>query len=722
MAEGGRYIKGTSADVLLSLAARRIYAAAVEVGKNHETVPALGELAPLAKRAMTLTPQQTTEFSESLNTLAYLFGLGYHAGDLLTLSLALELDERIYAAALAVTGTLFGSPGPRIGSWLSILYPDPGQRSQALAALGEDAPLRRYRLVRVLGSEATPLSQRELCGEPSVLSHVVKEATPRLCGTLEGLAELVLPDPSIGSENGGPVRGDLGRMLDLVMHPDVPTRGLHLHPLAGRDALPVARRVAAYLGRPVVLLDLNSVEEDMDGMVRLAMREARIRHGLAMFQNAMAIVGDDEPSPRSHRRMAHRWRRALAGERDLVLFGTDRSDAAEVGRLEHLGLNIVGYEFNKSTLSERRELFRKALESAVMTGPAGLPRVDISTDVSTDQLASVYRVAEGDVDAIVQRAVVEARLRGLEDDEAPVIRAVDLWSAARDQTKRDMGNFAQLVESNYTWNDLVLPTEVKDQLEDFFNAARRRAHVFEDWGYAKKHVRGMGLSAMFSGSSGTGKTMSAEVVANMLNVNMYRVDLSAVISKWIGETERNLSQIFDTTEGSDSILFFDEADSLFGKRTQVTDSKDRYANMETSYLLQRIETYDGICILSTNLRSNIDEAFLRRLSFGIDFPMPDREGRVEIWRKVFPEETPLDGVDVDLLAERYDRLSGGQIRMIAIGASMLAAGSDSAVTLRHIHRAFVNEMHKVQRLVEEYENFDVLIPADPLRTGPNTIT
>lgn len=713
-------IPGMSANVLLAMAARRVYSAALAVGKSKDTVPALGPLEPLAKQALELTAEEKQAFTGTLNTVSYLFDLDRYAADLLHLSLALELDERLYMAALNLTGTLLGSPGPRVGGWLAMLFPHLEDRTKALATLINDAPLIRYRLVRLLGNENAPASQRELCGEPSLIAHFMAEPAPGLPTPLIGLAELVEPPGGpVATHNGVPQ--ELGSLINLLLLEEVPMNALHVHPLRRRDAVPLGRRIASNQGRPVIVLDLRTVESDMDEPVAVTLREARLRHGLPLFLNPMS-TGDEEPSPRVLERVAQRWRRVLASEKDLVIFATDSLDEDDAAKLERVGLSMADYTIEKTTLHRRRELFAGALErSCEQNGRGGVARVSIADDVSPDSLAAVYRVDEGDIHAIVNHAALQSQLRAMEDDEATEIRAEDLWAAGRDQTKRDISKFAHLVRSRYSWDDLVLPDNVKHQLMDFFRAAKTRAHVFEDWGYAKKHVRGLGLCAMFSGESGTGKTMSAEVIANMLNVNMYRIDLSAVVSKWVGETERNLAEIFQATEHSDSIVFFDEADSLFGKRTEVSDSKDRYANIEVSYLLQRIETYDGIVILSTNLRSNIDQAFLRRIQYGINFEMPNAACRAVIWAKVFPEEVPLGkGVDFEVLAERYTDLSGGQIRMIAVGASMLAAGYESDVTLEVIHRSFIHEMHKVQRLVEDEFQVDTLPPSNPL-AGPSSI-
>ncbi|MCC6994172.1 MAG: ATP-binding protein [Deltaproteobacteria bacterium] len=651
---------------------------------------------------MTLPEADEKAFFGTFNTLANMFGLNVTAADLLLLTIATELDERVYAAAVNVSGTMFGAPGPRIGSWLAVLYPKVSDRTEAFGALLNNGPLVRYNLLRILGPESTPLSQRELCGEPALLHHILPGEAPGLPENLIGLADLVHP-PEKGAEVAGDgiIPPELWTMFDYLLRTEGTMRVLHLNPVLSRAAVPMARLLAARLKRPVIVLDLKTVEQDLDDPVAETLREARLRNGIAMFLNPMT-QGDEEPNPRRMQRVAQRWRRALALEREVVIFATEGKDKSEVHMLEQVGLDVSTFELEKITFSERRKLFETSLAHATDPKLTKLP-VEIGRDVSVDQLASVYRVGVGDVDAIVHHASVAARLRA-GPKKKPVVGADDMWGAARERTRRDLGKFARRVESRYTWEDLVLPRDVMRRVFDLYTACINRARVFEDWGYAKKHLRGRGMCALFLGESGTGKTMSAEVMAHSLNVDLYQVEISAVVSKWIGETERNLSQLFDATEGSDSILFFDEADALFGKRTEVKESKDRYANMEVSYLLQRIEAYDGIVILASNLRSHIDTAFLRRFQYGISFPKPDEVARLAIWQRVFPDEVPIKDVDLEYLATRYEDLSGGQIKMVALGASLLAAGQNSPVTMKIIERAHDNEMHKLNRLVAEMDD------------------
>jgi SpoVK/Ycf46/Vps4 family AAA+-type ATPase len=249
------------------------------------------------------------------------------------------------------------------------------------------------------------------------------------------------------------------------------------------------------------------------------------------------------------------------------------------------------------------------------------------------------------------------------------------------------------------WEDLVLPETQKDTLREVAAQVGRRQVVYEQWGFAGRGSRGLGVSALFAGPSGTGKTMAAEVLARELRLDLYRIDLSTVVSKYIGETEKNLRRVFDAAERSGAILFFDEADALFGKRSEVKDSHDRYANIEVNYLLQRMEDYRGLAILATNKKSHLDPAFLRRLRFLVDFPFPDAAHRGRIWRRVLPAAVPVRGVDFDGLARL--EIAGGSIRNIAVNAAFLAAEDGGALGMEHLLHAARREYAKLERLVHD---------------------
>ena len=294
----------------------------------------------------------------------------------------------------------------------------------------------------------------------------------------------------------------------------------------------------------------------------------------------------------------------------------------------------------------------------------------------------------------------------VENSESPIQNPkskiqTQLWDICRAMARPRLDDLAQRIESTACWEDLVLPEQQRQTIRDISSHLRQRAKVYEGWGFAGKGGRGLGISALFSGASGTGKTMAAEVIAQSLRLDLYRIDLSAVVSKYIGETEKNLRRIFDAAETGGAILLFDEADALFGKRTEVKDSHDRHANVEVSYLLQRMEAYQGLAILTTNLKGSLDQAFLRRIRFVIPFPFPDAKARTEIWMRIFPSRTPTQGLDMDKLGKL--NVAGGNIRNIALNAAFLAADAGEAVMMKHILQAAKSEYLKLERSLTDAE-------------------
>jgi SpoVK/Ycf46/Vps4 family AAA+-type ATPase len=280
--------------------------------------------------------------------------------------------------------------------------------------------------------------------------------------------------------------------------------------------------------------------------------------------------------------------------------------------------------------------------------------------------------------------------------------AATIWTLCRSRLRARLEGLAQRIEASVTWDDLVLPDVQKETLRTIAVQLRHRIQVHERWGFAEKSRRGLGIGALFSGPSGTGKTMAAEVLAHKLGLDLYRIDLASVVSKYIGETEKNLRRVFDAAEESGAILLFDEADALFGRRSEVKDSHDRYANVEVSYLLQRMEAYRGLAILTTNMKSALDPAFLRRLRFVMQFPFPEHAQRAEIWRRIFPAATPIDGVDASRLA--LLRLAGGNIRHIAMNAAFLAADEGAPVRMHHLQVAARGEYAKLERQLTQSES------------------
>src|SRR5262249_29940830 len=278
------------------------------------------------------------------------------------------------------------------------------------------------------------------------------------------------------------------------------------------------------------------------------------------------------------------------------------------------------------------------------------------------ELASQFRLTPGQIH---DAAAWVTQRRAMASDEAELTRD-ELYAACRHQSHHKLTELAVKIVPHYTWDDLVLPGEKVEQLQELCGQVVHCQRVYGDWGFARKLAHGRGISALFAGPSGTGKTMAAEVIAHELQLDLYKIDLSGVVNKYIGETEKNLAKIFHEAEVSNVILFFDEADALFGKRTKVSDAHDRYANIETSYLLQRMEAYEGVVILATNLRENMDEAFTRRIRFIVDFPFPDVASRKLIWQTHFPRETPVSAdLDYDWLAQQW-QITGGNIKNIVL--------------------------------------------------------
>jgi len=281
------------------------------------------------------------------------------------------------------------------------------------------------------------------------------------------------------------------------------------------------------------------------------------------------------------------------------------------------------------------------------------------------------------------------------------LMSADVQAACRMLSNRNLGDRARRIVPKHRLSDIVLPDEQRTQLEEVCQQSAHRHVVLGQWGFGRKVSLGKGLNVLFSGPPGTGKTMAAEGLANELQLELYKIDLSQVVSKYIGETEKNLDQVFRAAQSSNAILFFDEADALFGKRSEVSDAHDRYANIEVAYLLQKMEEYEGISILATNLKKNLDEAFVRRIQFIVDFPFPDAQFRRRLWRGMFPAEAPRDAsIDLDLLAARFP-LAGGNIQNVVINASYLAASNGGLINMKHLMRATRSELKKLGRVINE---------------------
>jgi ATP-dependent 26S proteasome regulatory subunit len=449
---------------------------------------------------------------------------------------------------------------------------------------------------------------------------------------------------------------------------------------AGKRAL--AAVACAFLGLQLYCIPAWAVPRsapDLDSFLRLWEREA------VLSSSALLLDCDDTDGSEALPASDLSW--LMEGTRGPLLVATRNSR-----RCAHRA--IVLFEVSKPTANEQGEIWRNALETHVA-----------SVNGEIDTLVSQFNLSSGTIRLAAGRAFArrpqDSSSGSSEQSVSADGLANRLWDACRAQVQPRLEGLAQRIEPLSEWDDLVLPEKQKEILNNVAIHVRQRGKVYQTWGFSSKSVRGLGISALFAGPSGTGKTMAAEVLAADLRLDLYRIDLSQIVSKYIGETEKNLRSVFDAAEEGAAVLLFDEADALFGKRSEVKDSHDRYANIEVSYLLQRMEAYRGLAILTTNRKSAIDQAFMRRLRFVVEFPYPEATQRAEIWRRVFPPRTPTENLRIDRLARL--NAAGGHIRNIAMGAAFLAAEAGEPVRMSHLLTAARTEFDKLEKPLTDAE-------------------
>jgi hypothetical protein len=590
------------------------------------------------------------------------------------LCLGPELDpryERVYA--YLQDDVTRHRPGVHLA--LDLLGSDVAARAAGKAALAPSGPLRTAGIVHVLedanGSRPSPLLALDdrvgalLLGD----DRLPDRAWLRLVDTP---ADDQVPAPDQATAEVTAVVAAARQ----IMGSDRPEARLVVS-LYGNDeaeARAVAERVAAAVDLPLLVLDVRLAEAAL-GSVRAAAQEAARE---SLLQPAVLLMlrvdgGEHDAVELRVREIAD----VLDRVGWLTLVATRHPITAPLGsRRPWLGLEVPSAD-----LSARAHRWRHALATAGAT----------VTEDQASSLASRYRLGPGDITTTVAAAASAARVRS-----APLALA-DVEAAARAAAGPALSGLARRVFSRLRWADLVLPAAQKQQLAEVAAAVQSRRRVLSDWGFAAGTSRGRGLSALFSGAPGTGKTMAAEIIAGQLGLDLYAVDLATVVSKYIGETEKNLSRIFDAAESTSGLLFFDEADALFGKRSEVKDAHDRYANIEISYLLQRIETHDGLVVLATNLERNLDEAFLRRLAFVVKFPFPDAAQRRRIWRATIPSAAPLArGIEWDLLA-RFP-IAGGSIRNAVLHAAYQCAAAGRSIRTVDLLTGVRRELEKLGRV------------------------
>jgi ATP-dependent 26S proteasome regulatory subunit len=621
----------------------------------------------------------------ALPSLAHLFALSPFELQTVMICLAPEL-RRKYDTLYAYMQDDITRKRPSVDLVLDLLCASEAERWHARSVFADHAPLFRHGILHRVEDPRSPSGSSGLAQflqlDQRTLAYLL--GNHHLDGRLDGYARLIIPSASLE---------------EVLVEPTIKTRLMHVtrqrlsqpssaaqqlvlyfHGPYGVGKRDLALGLCAQWDCPLLYVDLELLlarETDVASALRLAFREGRFSYAALYVDHIEALLREEGKARGWMQGLAHTaetygWLTFLAGEKPWPLQGVfDQQSFCTV-------------EIPMPDALMRQAAWERALERLTPGAErawAGL-------------LANRFRLTPGQIHDAAAWAAQQHAMQ----DGAQAITLTDLFAACRSQSYHKLGELAVKVEPHYGWEDLVLPAGKLQQLKEICDQMLHRYRVFGEWGFQRKLSHGRGLSVLFAGASGTGKTMAAEVMAHVLQLDLYKIDLSGVVSKYIGETEKNLAKVFQEAESSNAILFFDEADALFGKRTKVSDAHDRYANIETSYLLQRMEAYEGMVILATNLRENMDEAFTRRIRFIVEFPFPNATHRKLIWQTHFPREAPVDAdLDYEWLAQQF-QITGGNIKNIVLNAAFFAAADGGVIGMAHVLRGARREFEKIGKL------------------------
>jgi ATPase family associated with various cellular activities (AAA) len=605
----------------------------------------------------TILPEPYFFEASALETLCQTFGLSSFERNIILLCAGMDLDGK-FSSLCAQANQDPQRAFPTLGMALAAL-PD-----AHWSALSPVAPLRRWKLIELgMGNALTSSSLRI---DERILHHLagVNHLDSRLAVILEPLheqTELVQSHQDLCETIIG--AWSRAKQTTAVIQ------------LCGTDAIckrGIAFSVARAFKRELYSLNANLIPNNPNELetLTLLLRREVILGSLALVLDCENLDSNDHNKSNA----LHAFISKFVGP--LFISSLERQ---KLGERSNLTLEV-----KKPSTLEQRQVWNVALGQSI-------PEFGNELD---------HLIGQFNMNPSAIRNASSEALRLLEQDPSNDVPGT-LWEASRSQARQRLDDLAQRLETQASWEDLVLPEAQGLVLRDISAHVRQRLKVYETWGFGKQGSRGLGISALFAGTSGTGKTMAAEVIAKELRLDLYRIDLSTVVSKYIGETEKNLRRIFDAAEEGGAILLFDEADAIFGKRSDVKDSHDRYANIEVSYLLQRMESYRGLAVLTTNLKSAIDTAFMRRIRFVVQFPFPDLEQRSEIWRRSFPKIAPTQNLDFSKLGQLH--IAGGNIRNTALNAAFIAADANEAIQMKHILHAAQSEYSKLEKQLTESE-------------------
>ncbi len=621
--------------------------------------------------------------------LAHLFQLTLFEMDTILVCLAPELDIK-YEKLYAYLQDDVTKKSPSVNLVLDLLCNTQEERTDARTCFFSQSPLLKYRLVQFNGdSPSKPLISRCLKLEDRIVNFLLEQNV--MDPALYPAANIIHPQKDWSSVL---MKDGLIESLDRLAEEFLKKKEkeniiFYLEGPYGVGKKLTAEAFCSQVKVPLIIVDTNGLltsnfQIDIEEIVNRLFRETLLQPAAIYIEHFDRLVTDNS-------REIHLQNLVIRAveEFSFVTFLSGETSWNPPAMLKKHP--FIKVEFSIPSFQLRKQLWKISLNGSGLAWP----------DADIDKIANSFQFTGGQIRDAAAEARYIAMMRGSFNEDG--ITMADLNRACRAQTNQNLSKMAQKITPHFTWPDIVLPPDKLQQLKEMCNYVRYRHVVYHDWGFDRKISLGKGLNILFSGPSGTGKTMAAEIIANELNLDFYKIDLSCVVSKYIGETEKNLAGIFKEAETANAVLFFDEADALFGKRSEVKDSHDRYANIEINYLLQKMEEHIGIVILATNFRKNIDEAFTRRMHFTLDFPFPDRKYRLDIWHKIFPEETPkCNDIDYEFMAKRF-KISGGNIKNIALQSAFLAADNSKKIDMNHIIQATKREYQKMGKLCTQAE-------------------
>ncbi|MBD2341671.1 ATP-binding protein [Calothrix sp. FACHB-156] len=629
------------------------------------------------------------------------FGLSAFDLEVVAIAIAPEIDRR-YEQLYAYLQDDVRCKCPTIDLALNLLCPSAPAKLKQRSRFASNAPLLQQGLLHLIPdqnqSKPTFLSYRLYLNDQVI--HLLL-SQPGLDERLTPFCELMPPKASLTNKYIYDKQLSLSLLIGQNWQANKPLR-LYFQGVDQANKRRTAEALASEVNAPLLVVDLAKMVDakvSLEPIFKLIVREA-------WFQNALLYIDSLDILQEKERSLGyHSLLNAIAQHHGItILAGVQAWVPTHTEPLGILTIHFALPNFTQSRAYWQTHLVAAGIAIAQTDLDSLADRFCLTPDQIGNVVATVcnqMRWRDASSKASEQNQIHNSKFVLQQTETFLTPQVADLFAAARAQSGHDLRTLARRIEPKYSWNEIILPPNQLTQLQELCNQAKYKHIVYGEWGFADKLSLGKGLNVLFSGQPGTGKTMAAEVIAHELQLDLYKIDLSQIVSKYIGETEKNLNRIFTAAANSNAILLFDEADALFGKRSEVRDARDRYANIEIGYLLQKMEEYEGIAILTTNVQSNMDSAFVRRLRFIIEFPLPNEQDRRRIWEQIWPNTTPLSPeLNLDLVAHRFE-ITGANIRNIALAAAFLAADQGEMINMSHLIRAIRREYQKMGKLLME---------------------